>query len=845
MTGTRTRAGGTTTHRANRYTITANSMLACISTYFNSYARVSEPSTNALKRGVPSLGGMTGYRAVSLIVAITLVALLLPLSSGDSVISSEQVEILEAGDFLDDSEWTFSSSTGFSSEQAEYTIGMIANEEMSFTHSRPDNFNEHVSWASSGCTDCNATFGEADGFYSWSRGPDITMGGYDFSGLDSMEIENISLVLHFSIPDALPSDEVNIIMQNHGSDILVRTFARTLGPVNRMVSPLVIDLDDLVEWDWSKLEQTQFNIDYVSDNQGADDSEVRVDAVGLKVKFHQPWFSFENARADHSSFPTGIPVIDFSTYDGNKSGLSHSTCGLVLEDSENGFWEFNAESPPNQILGRVHVYSEGNNSIWLSTEGPDGEFIEINSGHKLNSSHSSVHIRVEVEDGCIHGARVDVNDPQLIVSGRITGVLSGLSESSSHIRFAVGSFLVHSEIMDAGQFSISVPVGHALPGEGGELIIGVATRFQWSSNGTAENTVVHISSMSISGGYEIEWDRDPFCEGFGDLELVEDEGGQIISISPICVDDITPSQQLVVSAVSSDEEILVASGEGVLLRIEPVEEASGLAEVIVIVRDESGNSWETEFSVTIHEVNDPPEIVELPGSIFIELGDTFEIEPEILDPDSEILSMSSSKSWAAITENMTILLEPVEVGEHIVRVTVTDGSAETSRNVTVFVTSKPDLLVESVEIRVSGVEVEVLENGDVVEVIGFIRNQGRGFASNVTFYCSVDGILVGTGKIDEMGPGSLKMAVCDLQILDSSGVASIIVEIDGTNSIDETIEENNILGVELQVEKTEDDDHGSSAISAIVVISLMAIFISLAAFQLGPKSVKREFERRK
>jgi len=805
----------------------------------------NDPSTNALKRGVPSLGRMGGSRAVSSIVTITLVALLSPLSSGDSVISSEQVEILEAGDFLDNSEWGFSSSTGFSSEQAEYTIGMIANGEMSFTHARPDNFNEHVSWASNGCADCNATFGEADGFYSWSRGPDITMGGYSFSGLNSMEIENVSLVLYFSIPDALPSDEVNIIMQNHGSDILVRTFARTLGAVNRMSVPLVIDLDNLVEWDWSKLEQTGFNIDYVSDNQGADDSEVRVDAVGLKVKFHQPWFSFENARAEHSIISSSVPVIDFSTYEGEISGLSHNTCGLVLEDSDNGAWEFNAEPPPNQALGRIHLFSEGNNSIWLSTDGPDGEFIEINSGHNLQSSLSGIHIRVEVEDGCIHGARVDINDPQLIVSGRVSGGLAGLSESSSYIRFAVGSFLVHSEVMDAGQFSISVPVGHALPSEGEELRIGVATRFQWSSNGTAENTVVHIGSMSISGGYAIEWDRDPFCEGIGDLELIEDEGGQIISFSSICTDDITPSQNLIVSALSSDESILVASGEGALLSIEPLEEASGLAEVIVTVSDEAGNSWEDGFSVMIHEVNDPPEIVELPSTVYIELGSTYEIEPEILDPDSGILSITASKSWAKITENMTIILEPVEVGEHVVRISVTDGISEASRNVTVFATSKPDLLVESIEIRVGGVEVERLENGDVVEVVGFIRNQGRGMATNVTFYCSVDGILVGTGKIGEMGPGSLKMAVCDLQLPETSGIADILVEIDGTNSVDETLEGNNILGVVMPVELKEDNNGSNDASSTIVAISLVVILISLAAFQLGPKSVKREFERRK
>ena len=124
-----------------------------------------------------------------------------------------------------------------------------------------------------------------------------------------------------------------MIMQNHGSDILVTTFARTLGPLNRMINPLVVNLDSHLDWDWSKLEQTQFNVDYVSDNQGADDSEVRVDAVGLRVKYHQPWFSFENARAEHSSILEEVPVFDISTYEGEISGLEHSTCLLYTSPS--------------------------------------------------------------------------------------------------------------------------------------------------------------------------------------------------------------------------------------------------------------------------------------------------------------------------------------------------------------------------------------------------------------------------------------------------------------------------------------------------------------------------------
>ena len=783
--------------------------------------------------------------ATSFLVALSIASLAFPVACGDTVISSEEVQILEAGSFEDPSEWSFVTTTGFSTDRAEYTIGMVADGEMSFTHTRPDNFAEYTAWASSGCSSCNATFGEADGFYSWSKGPDITMGGYIYSGLDSMEIEHVSLVLHFSIPDALPSDEVNVIMQNHGSDILVTTFARTLGPLNRMINPLVVNLDSHLEWDWSKLEQTQFNVDYVSDNQGADDSEIRVDAVGLRVKYHQPWFSFENARAEHSSIPEELPVLDISTYQGAISGLEHSTCGLIPEAEEIGIWEFPVSAPPDQKIGRVHVSGVGNHSIWFSHEGTGGEYVEISSGDLVWGHAEIVDFRVLVNDGCISGVRVDLNDPHLIVSGRVSGGFVGLSTESSNIRFAIGSFLIHTEQMDSGEFEFEVPVGHALPPEGEALRIGVAARFQWSSNGTSENTVVHIASMSISGGFSLEWDRKPICEEIADVSLIEDEGGEIIPVYSTCNDDITDAESLEVRAHSSDNSTLQAYGEGGLLMIEPEDEASGTAEVFVQVIDEVGNSWTDSFLVEVGPVEDPPEFVYVPSIIYIELGESGAIVPEIFDPDTESLSITTSKSWALVNDTGEVFLQPVETGEHILTISVTDGKSVIMRDVLIVVTSKPDLLVESMEIRIGGVEVDDLENGDVVEVIGFIRNQGREAAQNVSFYCTLDGILVGTGEISELGPGGLAMAICDIQLIGASEVAIFTVEIDGTNSIEETIEGNNVHSVQFPVGDSSTGSEVRDAGSIVLALSVVAILFSLAAFQIGPKSPKKEFQRRK
>ena len=821
-------------------------LFAWVGPYFNSFTpKLDDQKTNAFKLKSRLLKGVKREDRVCCMLIAMVFAIASPVASADSVISTEQVEILEAGVFDDPTVWDFSSNRGFSFDQADYTMGMVADGEMSFTHMRPDNFQDYTAWTSTGCSACNATFGESDGVYSWSKGPDITMSGYSYPGLISNEIETVSLVLHFSIPETLNNDEVNVLLQNHGSDILVSSFARTLSPINRMANPLIVPLDDYLDWDWSKLEETQFTVDYVSDNEGLDDSEVRVDAAGLRVKYHQPWYSFENSKAEHELVLDNLPVIDFNIYEGEISDLQRTDCGLSPSGDESGEWIFTAEVPPSQQFGRIHTFGFGNHTIWSSANGAEGNYVQFESGAMLDSSESTRHIRIEIEDGCISGARIDVNDPSLVVSGRVTGGTEGLSSASSNILFAIGENLVHTEPIDGGQFSISVPVGYALPRSGELLEVGVAARFQWSSNGTAETTVVHISSMSISGGYSIEWDRDPVCNQIGKVDLVEDEGGQIISFSSLCNDDTTASENLVINAQSSNESLLLVEENGAMLTIEPVSDANGEGVVSVSVIDEAGNKWEGSIIVEIQAVPDPPEIKFLPSILYIELGEEHVIDPVIYDPDSDSLAITTSRSWAVVKQDGTITFNPVEPGNHLVTITVNDGTSGMSRDIEIVVTAKPDLLVEDIEVRVGGIDGDDLYVGEVVELIGFIRNQGRGEAENVTFHCMVNDVLVGTGTIARLGPGDLKMSICDVQLVESGTGVSFSIRIDGTDEIEETEEGNNFLTVISGVDRVKVDDDGNDTGSIIIVVSILAIFGSIAAFQLGPRSIKREFERRK
>ncbi len=784
------------------------------------------------------------------VLVILLVASLappVPFAAADTVIGAEGAELLEGGDFSDSDQWQISSTAGFSSDAAEHSLGMVADGELSFTHDRPDNFQYSTSWASNSITNSNATLGEPDSYYTWSKGPNITMTGYDFSGLHEMLVANVSLVLHFSIPETLNQDSVRVILQNHGSDKLVATYARTFGPIYRMTNPMVLPLDGLAITDWPSLEGTQFTIDYVSTGT-SDDSEVRVDAVGLQVKYHQPWYSFETVKATNTIDDVDSPVVDIGPYEGAITGLTQESCGLVPEGPVVGEWSFEVEAPPLQELGRIHVFGTGNHTIWVLPDDVDGDYTQIQSGDSLALTDSLQHIRIEIEDGCISGVRIDLNDPHLVVQGHVSGALDGLSDTS-YIRFAIGSNLVASIPLQYGVFSVDVPVGHALPERGGEMIVGIASRFQWSSNGTAEATVVHIQSMTITGGYSVHWDYDPECLELEDMSFNEDDAGVHLPMDVRCNDDLTAPEDLVLSAMSSDSSIIEASVVDQYIRIQPARDAWGETTVEVVVSDVLGNSWSDSMIVTVTPVEDSPVLEGLPLSVYIELGQTMVVDLTITDSDTESLSLSTSRSWATFDAVGDLVLTPVDPGSHSVEISISDGTNEVSQDIEVIVTAKPDLLVEMVDVRRDGVSVTNLVDGDVIEIHAYIRNEGRGGADAVDVKCRVEGVLVGAMMIDHLESGGLGTVVCDVQVVRDGGTLTIEVSADGTGSIAETSESNNDRTVVLDVSGSENEGGGIIDTldrgPALVFISVGVVLISLTALYFSPSRIHKPFDRKK
>ena len=790
---------------------------------------------------------MNGFRGCITIISIILISTQIGvIVGGDSVVSVDDNEVLEAGSFEDSSLWSISSTSGFSQNSAQYSMGMVADEELSFTHDRPENFDEIISWSSSSPTSSNYSTGNPDGYYTWSRGPNITLEGFEFDGMSSLVLANISLVIHFEIPDVLYSDTVRIILGGVGSEKLVKTYTRTLSGVYKMNNPLVIPLDDQAQWTWQLAEGAYITIDYVSQGGGSDDSEVRVDAVGIKARYLQPWYSFENVKATHELNGHGMPVLDFGPYDGDINGLVAESCGLTNDGGSPGIWEFTVTAPYGQELGRIHIFGDGNFTIEAMPEGQTSmeNWETYGNGDLLDQRDVTNSIRLTIYDGCISLARVDVNDPQLVVSGTISGDVTGLSQAGSSIKFALGSFLINSVPINLGEFEFSLPIGHALPTESSSAEFGIASRFQWASDGSSETVVVHIDSASISGGYTIEWDRDPECISMNDIDLEEDGGSVLIPLSVTCTDDITDPSNLVVEATSSAQEIVYVYSEGSSLVIQPMPESFGESTVSVVIIDEGGNEWRDSFKVDVSEIEDPPRLEGLPMSVYVEIGESAELEIKIIDPDTENLMISTSRSWAVYSEGI-LTMSPVETGVHSVEIVVNDGNSQYSQMIDVVVTSKPDLVVETISVSNPDTGGSGLRDGEVGTILSYVRNEGMGDAGGVEVRCYLDDALVGTSTIPLVTPGGLEEVQCDA-VFQGPGIQLVRVEVDNSGSILETDEGNNVKELEVTVgtnsqSPSEEDESNRNAI--ILASSIGVMMICLAFLRVGPGRVKKPYNR--
>ena len=797
--------------------------------------------------------------------------------TGDTVIRSESVELLPAGTFDNASQWSLSTNKAYSDDSADYSVGMVADGQLSFTHDRPENYNEITAWASYSPTEHNLSIGypdcfkpasnpacdndydgDSDGGYSWSTGPIIELAGFDLSAGSDYGIVNVSLAIAFRIPDSLQQDSVQFIVESGGTQHLIKTYAHTMGELNHMnYNTRIYALDDIKTWTWSELANIRILLDYVSVGE-FDDTELQIDAAGIVVKHLQPWGTFELAKASHSMSFDEFPILEAELGAGVHSDLTVTPCGLENSGASAGQWTSEPFALPHeQSWGRFHPEVAGNVSWSVSSSSDGVEWTSPNAildGALIQYSDEFIRFDATLLDGCIEGVRVDINDPTLTLQGEIVGETNSMVTEFAKLRVALnGEEIASQSLISNGPFTISVPVGHLLSAQDGLIEVGLSTRFHWSSNGSSESIVVNVQQMEIDGGFYIEWDRDPQCEGQADQFFDEDGGGRLLDFLYTCSDDITDANDLEITVSSSNSAILDANYVNGQIRLQPLADASGQATATISVMDERQNIWTDEIEVTITAIDDAPEFDELPVELTMELNQPQSIAFSYWDRDtpSGELDIQLSPNWATFSGG-NIILNPTQIGTQSVTVTVTDGHSEISQTISVIVTQRANLWVQSVDLLDQNTGESTVNEGDDIAVYVYVRNNGNSVAQPINIRCSVDGQTIGTPQIAILQPGDISSAVCDewnrLDI--QSGEVTLEIEIDWTGDIDETNEVDNLWTSTIVVndressqQETSTDKPMSSLFNEYNTFLWVAVIVlgalSLVVLLYGPNQIRK------
>ena len=766
--------------------------------------------------------------------------------SARSVHSVSDFDLFPQGDLTNPEDWQTDSGVTFLTSNAQYTESMVADNRMTIIHSRPDNLETLSIWSQNSETESNLSTGQPDSQYTFTSGPVIKLDDFDTSSISNYELVSVSVVVAFHIPDSLQKDQVQFVMNNGGSYENLVTFVNTQSPIDYMNETIWSkNITSLAQWTWSMIEDLEFTLDYVSTGS-PDDARLDVDALGIEVIVKYPWYGSEWASATSTFTGHSMPVMDVNLSSGQFDNMALSQCGLTSSISgTTGSWTSGIiQAPPSQSIGRIHYSLQDSNSDDVVVEissSEDGQtftsFNNIDNHDMINTSF--VKIRITSTDSCVTNIKLDLNNFIVNLNGRVFGNLDGLSMSNSKWKaFVNGHEIVYQSLAQLGNFNFDLPIGQFIESTDDSIEIKIQAWFNWDSLGSSSTTAFELSSISVEGGFDLEWDENPVCESLGPQNFLEDGGGILIPFINNCYDDRTSNENLSVVFEVEDESLIsvdISQGD---IRILLGNEKSGVTTVLVSVYDESGNRWQETFVVSVSSVDDPPILNEFPSVVPVELQVPSQVPFSYSDIDSTELTAYTNRSWATIDlESGYITVSAPSAGLIVpVEVNLCDQNTCVQRILDLEVQSLADLEVEDILIS----QDEIYQN-DLLPIRVYVRNSGDAEASLVSVRCQNGNELIDLETISILQPGELGVVTCEWQVPEDIYSANITVELDRGGVITEGNETNNIQSISIEINEKADSDSTSSSFDIssstvwLITIIVLILIIGLFKFAAPPK----------
>ena len=766
-----------------------------------------------------------------LIVLIVLMSSSMLEAAARSVHSTEEVNIFPQGQISSDDVWLMDDGITFTSDNALYTESMVEDNRITIQHSRPDNFQTLTMWSSSSPTESTLATGVADQQYSTTNGPVIEVTDFDTSPHEQYEIVAVSVIMSFHIPDALQQDQVRITMNYGGNYEELATYVNTQSSIDYMNGSMWDqNISQLTLWSWADLSDIIFTLDYVSLG-GSDDTQLDVDAVGIVVTVKYPWYGTEWASVESTSQNFVMPIIDVALETGEFNNLQVSECGVKpVNDGVSGTWVSPIiATEPGQSIGRIHYTHSSDDNSDLSVEvsySSDGqtfsEYYSVQSNDLIDTDY--IIIKVSTSSTCLESIILDYNDPTITMNGKIFGSIDGLATDYSRWKVFINDQEATFQSIDQlGNFTITLSIGQYLNSGISDLTVKVQAWFNWDSDGQSSTTLLEISSMSVSGGFEVQWDENPVCQNIGSQYFVEDGPGLLIPFLNACQDDRTSNENLSVYFSVADELLVSASLVQEDIKLVLLPEIFGVTTVTVTVSDQSSNTWIDTFLVYVEEIDDIPVLNEFPSIIPVESGKSTTISFSYFDIDSTGLIVTADKTWAVVDmSTSTITVNPPSSSSSMpIIVTLCDDSSCVNRTMLLEVLTLAELSIQEIVIGSENVR-----EGDLVAVRVYVKNSGQEEASSISVRCQSDNNLIAIRSISILQPGELGIVTCDW-LVSQSGLNTISVELDRANEVSEGDEDNNFQSVSVEVLDSKSDTASSSdTIQGTTV--WIATFIGLA-----------------
>ncbi|HIF91460.1 MAG TPA: hypothetical protein EYQ58_08060, partial [Candidatus Poseidoniales archaeon] len=452
-----------------------------------------------------------------------------------------------------------------------------------------------------------------------------------------------------------------------------------------------------------------------------------------------------------------------------------------------------------------------------------------------------IKVKLSTITACITSVSIDINDPRISITGQIIGDVDGFNTQYTRWMIYVGGEVISNEAIALGTFSLSFPIGKYLSAGQTSIDVEIKSWFNWDSDGDKSTTIVEISSVDITGGYELEWDEDPVCIAVGDQTLIEDGSGIILPFTNRCTDDRTSLDDLQISLVNTNPDIITVDITNGDIRLSLVTEQSGQAVVTTTVSDSAGNIWSETFTVIVESVDDAPVVNEFPSLVPVEHDYLTEVEFLYYDIDSSSLTAFSNRSWAIINLELGLIeITAPNPGYHSVLISVCDTNSCSERVLDLEVLALPDLTIESIDIGD-----DIIREGDHIGIRVYVRNNGRTNANLISVRCDADNILISIPQpISFLQPGELGVVTCDWIVPEGDGVVVITAVVDRGLEIDEVDESNNEAEVVVTIDaaiKEQPVSSGlelsSTAMTTLTIASLIAIIGLFALF--SPSKIRK------